>query len=171
MNQNFLAYLDLIELLLFFSGYPLIYLLIKSLGDNFRLKQIFKKNISSLLPVAYAIVGVLYVGLQLKNLYPDYSIEYIGASLQLSFLKLWAAFSILFFIPLLSKKPVFSLLHSLVFFYFIVKGLVLHFSGSIQLDSVRNSMNIYSVSLLINFCVFVVVVIAYLGYKKLKKTD
>jgi len=168
MDQNFLAYLDLLELLLFFSGYPLVYLLVTSFGETKWSKQIFKSNISRLLPFAYALAGVLYLGLQLKNLYPDYSVEHIKSSMQTPYLKIWALLSILFFVPLLNKKIVFSLLHSSVFFYFILRDLFLHVTGPPILNSVKNDMNIYSISLLINLATFLFIFLLYAGYRKIK---
>ncbi len=168
MDQSFLEYLDLLELLLFFSGYPLIYLIVKSITETAWSKKVFKTNISNFLPLAYAITGVLYVGLQVKNLYPDFSSEHIQSAVQLPYLKLWALLSILFFIPALSKKIVISFLHSLVFFFFILKDLYFYLTGTLLLESVKNDMNIYSLSLLINFCAFVFMLITFLGVKKLR---
>src|SRR5205807_2060212 len=99
--------------------YPLLYFAVHFFAGPMLKKGITKINLVSLLPVAYAIVGILYLGLQLKNLYPDYTLENIKLTTSDPYLKTWALLSLLFFIPYLAKKPVLSLLHSLVFFYFI----------------------------------------------------
>ena len=121
MDDSFFLYLDRLELMAFFSGYALIYLIIRSLGDAERIKKVTEINISSLLPYAYALVGILYLGLQLKNLYPDYTWANIAANPE-PYLKIWGLLSILFFIPVLNKKIVLSLLHSLVFFFFLANA-------------------------------------------------
>ena len=117
MDDSFFLYLDRLELMAFFSGYALIYLLIRSLGDTGWIKKMATKNITSFLPYAYALVGILYLGLQLKNLYPDYTWAHIAAANPDPYLKIWGLLSILFFIPALNKKIILSLLHSIVFYF------------------------------------------------------
>jgi hypothetical protein len=98
------------------------------------------------------LVGTFYLALQLKNLYPDYSIEKITLTIQHPYLMAWGLLSILFWIPVPRRKTVLSLLHSFVFFFFVIRDLFLQLSGSIDKDIVRNDMKIYTVSLLLNLC-------------------
>ena len=168
MDNSFLIYLDRLEVMAFFSGYALIYLVIRSLGDTGWIKRLTKINILSLLPYAYALLGILYLGLQLKNLYPDYTPAHIISATPEPYLKFWGLLSILFFIPALAKKPLFSLLHSLVFFFFVVRDLFLHVIQSTEKDVVRNDMNIYTISLLINMAAFIFIVFVYFLYARLK---
>ena len=169
MDDSFFLYLDRLELMAFFSGYALIYLIIRSLGDAERIKKVTKINISSLLPYAYALVGILYLGLQLKNLYPDYTWVHIAAANPEPYLKIWGLLSILFFIPALNKKIIVSLLHSLVFFFFLAKDIALHFIQSTEKDVVKNDMNIYTISLLINIAAFIFVLLVYFLYTRVTK--
>ena len=169
MDDSFFSYLDRLELMAFFSGYALIYLIIRSMGDTEWIKKVTQKNISSLLPHAYALVGILYLGLQLKNLYPDYTWAHIAAANPEPYLKIWGLLSILFFIPVLKKKPVFSLLHSLVFFFFLAKDILLHFIQSTEKEVVKNDMNIYTISLLINLVAFIFTVLVYFLYTRVNK--
>jgi len=151
MDNSFFAYLQQLELMAFFSGYPLIYAVTIFIAGNQQLKNNFKSRIVSLLPFAYALVGTLYLGLQLKNLYPDYSIENIKQTIQLPYLMTWGFLSILFWIPALGKKKFLSLIHSLVFFFFLVRDLFLQLSASFaDKDVVRNDMKLYTNSLLLN---------------------
>ena len=169
MDDSFFLYLDRLELMAFFSGYALIYLLIRSLGDTGWIKKITTKNITLFLPYAYALVGILYLGLQLKNLYPDYTWANIAAANPEPYLKIWGLLSILFFIPVLNKKIVLSLLHSLVFFFFLAKDIVLHFIQSTEKDVVKNDMKIYTISLLINIAAFIFMLLAYFLYTRFTK--
>ena len=169
MDDSFFLYLDRLELMAFFSGYALIYLLIRSLGDTGWIKKITTKNITLFLPYAYALVGILYLGLQLKNLYPDYTWAHIAASNPEPYLKIWGLLSILFFIPALNKKIILSLLHSLVFFFFLAKDIALHFIQSTEKDVVKNDMNIYTISLLINLAAFIFTVLVYFLYTRVNK--
>jgi hypothetical protein len=144
--DSFFAYMQRLELLAFFSGYPLVYSIALFITGSRSSKNNFKNKIPFLLPFAYALVGTLYIGLQLKNLYPDYSIQNINRAIQQPYLITWAFLSIFFWIPALAKKPVFSLLHSLVFFFLLIRDV---FSLSNK-DIVRNDMNIYTTSLILN---------------------
>lgn len=158
MDDSFFIYLEQLELLLFFSGYLLIYLLVHALAETGPAKKIFKKNIARLLPFTYAVVGVLYLGFLLKGLYPDYSFSHIIEASKIPGLKIWGLLSVLFFIPALARKPVYSLLHSLVFVFFILRDLYLFLFKTLDKSLLKNDMNLYMYSLLINMLVFLFVV-------------
>ncbi len=168
MDNNFFAYLQLLELMAFFSAYPLLYAIINVIAGNSK-KEVLKK-LPSFQPYAYALVGSLYLGLQLKNLYPDYSIENISASVQQPFLTIWALLCLLFWIPALAKKPVISLLHSFVFFFFLLRDLFSQLFGSTTDKNIlRNEMKVYTDSLLLNLGAFSIIVILSLLFTRYKK--
>lgn len=170
MNGSFFLYLQQLELIAFFSGYPLIYAIAFFIFGNKPLKNNFKSRIFSLLPFAYALVGTLYLGLQLKNLYPDYSIKNIQLTIQLPWLICWGILSILFWVPALAKKTVVSLVHSLVFFFFIVRDLFLQLPASTaDNDIVRNDMKLYTDSLLLNLGAFALIVLISFLFSHYKK--
>ena len=169
MDNSFFIYLDRLILMGFFSGYPLIYLIIRMLAENNRVKSFFKTDIGSLLPFAYALVGILYLGLLLKSLYPNYSFENIKMVMQEPYLKIWGLLSILFFIPALSKKSVLSLLHSFVFFFFLGRDILMNIFNSAEKDMLRNDMNIYTNSLLVNTAAFIFITFIYFLYTRFKK--
>ena len=169
MGDNFFSYLQQLELMAFFSGYPLLYAIINVFAGNSN-REVLKK-LPSILPYAYALVGSLFLGLQLKNLYPDYSFENIRLSVQQPILQIWALLSLLFWIPALAKKPVFSLLHSFVFFFFLLKDLLSHlFESATDKNILRNDMKVYTDSLLLNLGALIVLATIYLivwfGLKK-----
>ena len=165
MDNSFFAYLHRLELMAFFSGYPLIYTVTLFIAGTEQFKNNFKSKVVPLLPFAYALVGTCYLGLQLKNLYPDYSIKNIALIIQQPYLITWGLLSILFWIPTLAKKAVLSLLHSLVFFFLLAIDL---FSG-MNKDTVRNDMRIYTVSLLLNLAAIAFVVLLSFLYTRYKK--
>ena len=170
MDNNFFEYLQQLELLAFFSGYPLIYAVTLFITGNKQLQNNFKNRIVSLLPLSYALVGTLYLGLQLKNLYPDYSIENIKLTIQQPGLIIWGLLSILFWIPSIAKKSVLSLIHSLVFFFFLVRDLFLQISASsADKNIVRNDMKIYTVSLLLNLRAFAFIILLSSLFTRYKK--
>ena len=84
MDDNFLVYIQHLELIAFFSGYPLIYAVVFFFARNNRLKNSFKQRVASLLPFSYALIGTLYIGLQLKKIYPDYFFENMQLPVELN---------------------------------------------------------------------------------------
>ena len=165
--DSFFAYMQRLELLAFFSGYALVYTVVLFIAGSRPSGNNIKTRITSLLPFAYALVGVLYLGLQLKNLYPDYSIEHMHRAIQQPWLTIWGLLSILFWIPALAKKPVLSLLHSLIFFILLLKDLFSQISAPTK-DMVRNDMNVYTVSLLLNLAAIAFMVLQSFLYTRFK---
>ena len=170
MNNSFFLYLQQLELMAFFSGYPLLYAVIHFIaGKRQSTNKSNKNTITSFLPFAYALVGTLYLGLQLKNLYPNYSFENIKLSIQQPFL----VYLGLPFYPFLDtsprKKSVLSLIHSFVFFFFLIRDLFLQsYASAADKNIVKNDMKIYTDSLLLNLgaIIFIVVTIFYVTFFK-----
>ena len=170
MDNSFFAYLQQLELMAFFLGYPLLYAFIFFIAGNKRLRNNFKRRIISVLPYVYPLLGTLYLGLQFKNLYPDYSFENIKLSMQQPWLIGWGLLSIFFWIPALGKKIFLSLIHSLVFFYFLARDLFLQLSASAINESiVKNDMNVYTNSLLLNTGVFTIILLLSFLFIRNKK--
>lgn len=163
MDNSFFAYLDRFELMAFFSGYPLIYAIILVIAGNQPAKSGIKNRMASLLPFAYALVATLYLGLQLRNLYPDYSFENIRQSFQQPYLKAWGLLAIFFWIPAIARKRVLSLLHSFVFFYLWAKDLFYQqfLASSVDYLIVKNNMKIYTDSLILNLGAFALIVLLF----------
>jgi hypothetical protein len=157
MDNSFFAYLQQLELLVFFSGYPLLYLLIRSLGNIEFINSDFKKRVNTILPYTYAFAGLLFLGFELKNLYPDYSFDNIYLHFQKPFWFGWAILSVLFWIPLINKMPILSFLHSLFFFYLFVKGFSKNASETNADHSLMvNNMRVYTISLLLYVLLLIV---------------
>ncbi len=169
MDNSLFIYLEQLQLMAFFAAYPLVYLMVTYLGEALQKKGVIKINLVWLLPLAYALVGILYLGFQLKNLYPDYSFEHIKSLTENPYLKIWGLLSMLFLLPPLRKKPLLSLLHSFVFFFFLVRDLLLHFFQSADRSIVKNDMSIYTSSILINLASVVFVTLIYLLFSFLKR--
>ena len=165
MGNDLFAYLDLLELMAFFSGYPLIYTIIHFAAGKPSSRPAFKKQLIALLPFSYAVLATLYMGLQLRNMWPDYSWSSFSMLLKYSLLKVWGLLGLLFWIPFLNKKPILSLLHSLVFFFFLLKDILDHNSRNGS-SNIKNDMKIYTDSLLLNTIVFVAIAILYSLWSK-----
>lgn len=161
MGNDFFSYLERLEFLAFFSAYPLVYALVQVFSTSIKWKP--AKRLSSLLPFAYALTGTLFLGMQIKNLYPDFSFENIGLLVQQPFLFSWALLTIVFWIPALGKRTVLSLLHSFVFFFFLAKDLFQHiFTSTVDKNMVKNDMKLFTDSLLLNLGTLSVIFIIYL---------
>ena len=159
MGNSFFEYLQQLELMAFFSGYPLVYAIIIYFAGNKGSENNFKARVVSVLPFAYALIGTLYLGLQLKKLYFNYSSGNIKQMMHWPWLMIWGLLSILFWIPAVSKKKVLSLLHSLVFFFFLLKDIVLQFAPTADENILKNDMRIYTISLLLNTGAFVLMLL------------
>jgi hypothetical protein len=172
MDTNFFKYLQQLEVMAFFSGFPLLYAIVIVAVGYLQKKPEVKKKLISLLPYAYAVVGTLYLGLQIRNLYPNYDFENIKNSILQPFLFLWTCLSILFYLPVINKRIVLSLLHSLVFFFILLKDLFINISqtGGEDNSVVKNGMKIYTDSLLLNTGVyFLLILIVFFLVPLMKK--
>jgi len=108
MDNSFVAYIQKLELIGFFAGYPLIYAIVIVIAGSIKDNKRIMARTASLLPFAYAFVGVLFLGFLLRKLYPDYSIEHIKQTIQKPWLIIWGLLSLLFWIPALSKRKALS---------------------------------------------------------------
>ena len=160
MGDHFFAYLVQVELMAFFSAYPLFYAMIRVVASNFVNRPGVQNRLIFHLPHAYALVATLYLALQLKNMYPDYSL----AQTHLPYLKAWAIVAVLFWFPVVAKRPLWSLIHSLIFFFYIVKDLLLQiFTSPGDTSMVKNDMKLFSISLLFNLAAFMTILfVSYL---------
>lgn len=156
MSNNFFTYIQHLEMLAFFSGYPLLYFLLRFVVRNISFINNRIVTPVSILPLAYALVGTLYLGLQLSNLYPDYSLENIQHRIQQPGLLVWALLSLLFWIPALAKQQIWTVLHSLVFFFLILKDLFFYLTRQIRdPDIIKNDMRVYTVSIFLNLAAYI----------------
>lgn len=173
MGSDIMAYIQKLELFGFFSGYCLIYSLILFLkGENNNKPKPFLQKLVVLLPYAYALTATLYLGMVIKNISLDFSIRNFQDQFQVPFLEIWALLAILFWIPLFSKKTIFSLLHSLVFFFFLLQDFFLHMNSPVGKEIIHNDMKVFSDSLLLNLTTLAFVTLIYffiIYYRKNKK--
>ncbi|CAN5665233.1 hypothetical protein BH11BAC3_BH11BAC3_17580 [soil metagenome] len=163
MDNSLFTYMEQLEMMAFFSGYPLVYAIAVFVAGSKQVKINSGKRLISILPFAYAFVGTLYLALQLKNLYPFHSFENSWLNIQNPLLVTWALLSLLFWLPALAKTPSWSLIHSLVFFFFLLKDLAIVLFSTGNKSMLKNDMKIYTDSLLLNgCCVLAVLAFSYL---------
>jgi hypothetical protein len=162
MENDFFAYVRHLEMLAFFSGYPLIFYLARFVFHSTSLKYGRGAKFVTILPYSYALVGTLYLGLILKNLYPNYTFENVQHRIQQPYLVVWGILSILFWIPVFARKQILSILHSLVFFCFILRDLFFQIAGfSHDSNIIKNDMSMYTVSIFLNLFAFAMLALVY----------
>ena len=171
MGNSFFAYLQQLELMAFFSGYPLLYAIIVLIAGKKQLQNNFKNRMVSVLPFAYALIGTLYLGLQLKKLHFNYSSENVAQITHQPYLVTWGLLSILFWIPALSKRKELSLIHSLVFFFFLIRDVIIQTTNSsADRYMLKNDMRIYTISFLLNAGAFILLLL-FASLVSLRKKD
>jgi hypothetical protein len=146
MGENLFSYLERLEAMAFFSGYCLVYALIRYLLAT-------KKGMFSVLPGlllnSYALVATLFLGYVSRKLFLQYS-QGVDLELYHPLLYLIGVLAVLFWIPVFRTTPLLSFIHSLVFFFFVVWDVTRFILGRIERSELRNVMNILTVSFLFN---------------------
>ncbi|MBS1532695.1 MAG: hypothetical protein JSU01_20500 [Bacteroidetes bacterium] len=169
MDNSFLAYIQQLELIAFFSGYPLVYTAVLLIATNLRLKNNYPDKAGRLLPLAYALVGTLFLGFELKKLYPDYSIENIKHTIQLPYLVVWGLLANFFWIPALGKKKILSLLHGLVFLLLIIRDLSQLLTAADDSNILKNDMKVCLSSIVLNLAAVTIILLVSFLYSRYKK--
>lgn len=167
MKETLEGYIEWVELMTFFPGYLVIYAFFFLLAGTKQGNELIGKKIMPLLPVSYALVAVLYWGLMLKNAYPEFEISAGMGPLSHPFLKMWGLLAIFGWIPFLFKRPVFSLIHSFVFFVLLLINLLKTPVDKITGENSRqNDLRILGASIGINLvALFIVTGISILIYR------
>jgi len=162
MGNDLMAYIQKLELFGFFSGYCLIYTIISSLKNvNNGKGHTLIQKLFILLPYAYALTGTLYLGMIIKNISLNYSSLNLNEQFHVPFLQIFALLAVLFWVPFLSKKKILSLLHSLVFFFFMLKDIFIQLNLPQGREIIQTDMKVFTDSLLLNFITLMFVVLTY----------
>ena len=163
MGNDFFSYLARMEIMVFFAGYAIIYALVFFLAGEFQKKSAsFLTMLPTRVSQAYALCGTLFLGYMVKKIYIGYGMNIPVSQIYHPLLVIWGLGAMLFWLKPLRKLPSLSLLHSLVFFYFIPRDIYLKYSGSGN-DMVKNDMSILTVSLLLNISCLAIVLIFHYG--------
>ncbi|MDP4284745.1 MAG: hypothetical protein Q8891_09990 [Bacteroidota bacterium] len=171
MGNNFETYIQKLELIGFFAGYAIVYALVHFIkGEQRKKTSSFINCLPKLLPYAYALTGTLFLGMVLKNISIDLSLQNIVEQFQNPYLKIWGLLSVLFWIPALSKKPVYSLFHSLVFFFLLIKDFWMLITSSIDSEIIKNDMKVYTDSLLLNTANLACIAILWFVMSKIRES-
>jgi hypothetical protein len=157
LNSDFSSYIDRLGLIAFFAGYPVIYSIVLVMNGEHRP---FVKKLVVLLPYGYALTGTLFLGFIAREFYAD-PLKKFASLFENSYLEIWGLLAVLFWIPAFSKKTLYSLLHSLVFFLLLLKDFFQYVTSQIGRDMIKNDMRVYTDSLLLNTTTLALIVIIY----------
>jgi hypothetical protein len=161
MGHTLPAYFEWLEQMAFFPGYALLYAIILIVMRHL-CKGTHTHRLISFLPMAYALAGTLYLGLQMKNQYPNFSLNDLILNVHYPFLRIWALSSLLFWLPVLRRRTVFSLLHSLVFFFLMTRDIYSQlFCPIAGNDLLKNDLKIFSASFITNLAGFAAITLLY----------
>ena len=168
--NDFFTYIEKLELVAFFAGYPLVYFFILLLSNTSFIKYSLREGLIKGLSNAYVIVVFLYIGMKLNHTYNEFNGQGISWNYNhLNFyLKTWAFLGVLFLFRPFKSKPVLLLLHSLVFFIIVAIDILLFMNHKIQIEVVHNEMRLYFLSVLLHLTCIFSVIIYYLLLPKLK---
>lgn len=150
MGTGLEEYIEILELIAFFAGFPLVYLLVHVLVDQPKKPALFFKELKYLLPFSYALVGTFYFGFLMKNLYEEYSLRNTLHAFANPWLIIWSLSSLLMWSPLFRRKAYFSFIHSLVIFFLLLKDVFLYAANKLGKPILLNDMKLYSDSLILN---------------------
>jgi hypothetical protein len=166
METGFFSYLRLLELLAFFSGYPLIYAIAVVWTGWHPVRNTIRSAVFNVLPFSYALVGTLYVGLQARYIYLYLTTGSGKFFFVNPYLTFWGLLAVLFWIPPIAKRNWLCLLHSLTILFLLVKDIVTKISTPGNQPFLRNEMNIYTLSILLNLAALVLLVIFYRAFSR-----
>jgi len=168
MNE-LLSLAERLEMFAFFAGYPLVFYVIYFFARKTLQRPAFKNRAIYLFPLAYALIGTLYWGLQLRNWYPDYQLKDIVNNTHYIYSKIWALLAIIFWLPFFFKRPFLSVFHSLFFFFSLLHDIFSQlFFHDRDIYTLGNEMKVYTDSLLLNLFALMLVSTVYLPILYLK---
>lgn len=172
--NDFFAYLEKLELIAFFTGFPLIYFLVMAYKKPLlSSKYAFLKQVPCHLSYGYALSVLLYVGMkvyQQVNNQEGFHVSnlFIGDN---KYYIIWAYAGLIFWLPFLKSKPILALLHSLVFFFLFLFFIYLYINGEAEKAVVTNSTQLYFYSILLHVFTLLFVTTLYFIFSRKKKSS
>ncbi|MBU3743747.1 MAG: hypothetical protein FGM61_04255 [Sediminibacterium sp.] len=144
MNDLFI-YIEQVELIAFFSGLPVIWILINLLFGS---KSIGIVIINRILPLVYGVLSVLYVGMKMDTYWTNMLAGWLFGNYWHVFLKCWAISAILFLLPIENKFfQRFSFFHALLFYTILLKDLILFFNNALSPELISNEWKMHLISI------------------------
>lgn len=163
--NDFFIFLEKLELIAFFGGFPLVYFLVYFISTDFSFGKNWLIQLPKRLPVAYAFTTLLFVGMKL-----DQWIRSHGAAIDfrsyLFYFQAWAFLGLLFFSIFFRRKPHYTLLHSVPFISLLIFDFYTYYKGYLQVEMLHNEMRLYGLGTILNIISVLIVSSLYLIFKK-----
>jgi hypothetical protein len=137
-------YIAKLELIAFFSAFPMFYFLIKVFNSRKNIEKYewigeFSVSIVSV----YVVLVLLYIGMILNQVYLQSSLSYLNFSNSILYLKCWIFLGIFFLFKPFKLKPKWTLLHSLPFTIIVFIDFISFFLKETPIEVIRNEMQLY----------------------------
>lgn len=165
--NDYIIYINKLELIAFFGAFPLFYFLIFSISEiPFIRKHQWLKILPNKIPTISAILSILYLGMKLNQLYIHYE---NNIPIQFNFhiifcLQYWALLGLLFLFSPFRSNPILALWHSIPFTFIILIDFVKYFLHIVNVEVVHNEMQIYFIGFISN----VIILFLLISYPFLK---
>ncbi len=147
--NNFFIYIDKLELIAFFSAFPLFYFLYISFYTKpLIVKFKWLKLLPEIISMVYATISFLYIGMKLNQLYVQIAMGPIQFELTscIFILKCWSIFGLLFYIKFLRTKPILALAHSSIYFIILLIDFFQYYHHQINIEAFHNEIRLYFIS-------------------------
>jgi len=169
--NNFFIYIDKLELIAFFSAFPLFYFLyISFYTKTFIVKFKWLKVLPEIISLAYATISLLYIGMKSNQLYVQNTMGPIQFELTsyIFILKFWSIFGLLFFFKFLRTKPLLALAHSSIYFIILLIDFFQYYHHQINVEAFHNEMRLYFISFVAYISISIILILGY--FIRLKST-
>ena len=166
MGIDFESYIQQLQLIGFFSGFPLIYAIVSVIAGPAEKRNEFRNNLVRFLPLSYGLAGILFLGFIFQNYDRKSWMEVMRAAGSSYLLTAFGILAIFFLLPILRRPPWLSLLHSLVFFGLFVKEIFFQPSPDIYRRS--NNMKVYTDSLILQAGCFIAILLLFYLFKAIR---
>jgi predicted membrane-bound mannosyltransferase len=145
--KDFFIYIQELELIAFYSSFPLFYFFIQTWSP-----QISGINIKLLLPRSYAISVLLYLGMKIDQSigHFDYYVAAENHTGLVFYLQIFTLSGLLFFFSYFKQRHYWVLLHSVIYFILLTSYFVKYFFHQIDKSVLQNSMTLYLLGILLH---------------------
>jgi len=164
--MDFLAGIERFEVMLFFSGYIIIWTIVNRFWQKRMISGVAKYKV---LVYSYLLIATLFIAFLARKFY----LLSIGDPVfehAFSLLSILGTLSITFWIPALQRIRLLGVLHSLLFFAFIPIDLIRYALGETERFQLRNDMNILALSVALNTLAFLIVLLAITIYSRYRSS-
>lgn len=154
--MDLFVYLEKLELLAFFSAFPLYYFLVIVLATEYSFQKKWIVNLPNIIPLVYLIITFLYLGMKVNQIF-DVHVFKLDLQNTITYFKIWSTLGLLFLIPYFRTKRIWTFFHSIPYTFLIVVDFIHYFKNQILKEVINNEMHLYFISFLLIVVVTLIV--------------